>query len=113
MEDGSRKEARDHSGSASEEEAPPEGSAAVWLDTTALRSQLVSRLGRVETLKYGGAPWLRETRPPSTSENSRHCQVTVQSDSEDSRAGDDAGRWQAGGAVQWRGGWAHSRARGV
>ena len=89
MDDGSRKEARDHKGS--EEEAPPEGSAAVWLDTAALRSQLVSRLGRAETLKYGGALCLREIRPPSTSEDSRHCQLTVQSDSENSRAGDDAG----------------------
>ena len=54
----------------------------------------MSRLGRAETLKYGGAPCLREIRPPSTSEDSRHCQLTIQSDSENSRAGDDAGRWQ-------------------
>ena len=57
-----------------------------WI-TAALRSQLVSRLGRAETLKYGGAPCLRETRPPSTSENSRHCQMTIQLDDENSKAG--------------------------
>ena len=55
----------------------------------------MSRLGRAETLKYG-APCLREIRPPSMSEDSR------QSDSENSRAGDDAGGSQ--GREQYNGG---------
>lgn len=74
----------------------------MWLDTAALKSQLVSRLGRAETLKYGGAPCLREIRPPSMSEDSRHCQLTIQSDNENSRAGDDAGGSQ--GREQYNGG---------
>ena len=74
----------------------------MWLDTAALKSQLVSRLGRAETLKYGEAPCLREIRPPSMSEDSRHCQLTIQSDSENSRAGDDAEGSQ--GREQYNGG---------
>ena len=50
----------------------------------------MSRLGRAETLKYGGAPCSREIRSPSTSEDSRHCQLTGQSDHENRGAGDDA-----------------------
>ena len=74
----------------------------MWLDTAALKSRLVSRLGRAETLKYGGAPCLREIRPPSMSEDSRHSQLTIQSDNENSRAGDDAGGSQ--GREQYNGG---------
>ena len=54
-------------------------------------SGVTFRLGRAETLKYSGAPCLREIRPPSTFEDSRHCQLTVQSDGENSRARNDAG----------------------
>ena len=91
MEDGSRKEVRDHKGG--KEEAPPESSAAVWLDHGSTQESACEQAGqgRESQVRLRSAPCLRAIRPPSTSENSRHCQLTVQLDGENIRAGDDAG----------------------